>query len=122
VLEKSIESIQYVEEDPEKIVDISNSRVIAHTVHFDDAQKCEFSSYTSNNLNHDHSVMITRNSSNEKINSLEARLEYLNFSMLNNINSTVNFKKYIMMSENNKEMFMKKCRKKEKKCFWKSSF
>ena len=124
VIERSIDSIKYIE-DPEKILEISGIKCCFQTEKYDDIQKYEFSSYNLSNMNCDHSIMITRNASNENINSLEARLDHLNFSIMQN-NTTVNFKKYIMMSEKDKynndnfEVGMKK--RKKKKDFWKSSF
>lgn len=131
VIERSMESIKYIEDDPEKNMEISITKGFYQTEKYDDIQKYEFSSYTLSNINCDHSLMNTRNASHENINSLEARLDHLNFSILNNNfnnNTTVNFKKYIMMSEkdennnhnDNLEAGLKK--RKKKKDFWKSSF
>ena len=125
VIERSMESIKYIENDSENNMDLSIKKGVFQTEKYDEIQKYEFSSYTLSNMNCDHSLMMTRNASNENINSLEARLDHLNFSILQNNNTTVNFKKYIMMSEKDKyndnfEVGMKK--KKKKKDFWKSSF
>ena len=122
IREDSFESIQYVEENAENMLNnITNSRYPAHTVHYDEGTKFEFSSYTS--YINDQST-ITRKSSMGKINSLEARLDYLNLSMMNNQNPTLNFKKYIMESENavlkNHIIISKKFKKKKNP--WKSSF
>lgn len=114
ILEDSLESIQYIEEDPEKFLNISNDRYL----HYNEHPKIEFSSYTSNNINDCSSLLLTRNSSLTKINSLEARLDHLNVTI---VAPKINFKQYIMKSEN--AILKKKIMiRKKKKNLWKSSF
>lgn len=95
ILEESTEENQYLENSPDKILNIDNSHYIAQTLAQDEFAKFEFSSYTSHN-NNDISF-ITKSSPLLKINSLEARLDHINNN--SQINTTLNFKKYIILSE-----------------------
>lgn len=119
ILEESTEENQNLRDSSDKILNIDNSHYIAQTHVQDEFAKFEFSSYTSHN-NNDISF-ITKSSPLLKINSLEARLEHINNS-LSQINTTLNFKKYILLSEREWAKPDESSKKIEKKALAKSSF